>query len=155
MSSTAASNYVAATAAANPAYVLFASGGNGRRCSIEHAGGLTTRQGLWGDGRHQLEILAFNEVLTLDCQFSDTFVIAATDARKFTIDSPLNPAYGKRITITIKNATGAALGPCVWQPIYRMSSLDSPRSGQFRSIEFMYDGTHWLEVARTAHDITI
>lgn len=45
-------NYVAGTAGAAPAYVLSGSGGGGRGCTIEHAGGVATRQGPWGDGLH-------------------------------------------------------------------------------------------------------
>jgi len=40
-------NYVAATAGGAPAYALANSGTKGRGCTIEHAGGITTRQGPW------------------------------------------------------------------------------------------------------------
>jgi hypothetical protein len=42
-------NYVAGTAGRAPAYALFASGPAGRGCTIEHAGGLTTREGPWNE----------------------------------------------------------------------------------------------------------
>jgi hypothetical protein len=146
-------NYVAGTAAGAPAYALSVSGTNGRGCTIEHAGGAVTRQGPWGDGLHQLDMLAFNSVMKPNCQFSNEFVITATDAREFTIDSPLNPTYGRRITVTIRNASKGAIGASTWHPIYKMSAWENPRSGYSRSIAFMYNGTHWLEIGRTALDI--
>ncbi|MGO8828551.1 MAG: hypothetical protein ACLQT5_04840 [Steroidobacteraceae bacterium] len=146
-------NYVAATAGAAPAYVLSASGAHGRGCTIEHAGGVTTRQGLWGDGLHQLEMLAFNAAITPNCQYSNEFVITAADAREFAIDSPLNPAHGQRITVTIRNESNGAAGSCTWQPVFKMSAWQNPRSGHNRSIEFLYDGKNWLEIARTAQDV--
>jgi hypothetical protein len=35
----------------------------------------------------------------------------------------------------------------------KMSAWVNPRSGHCRSIEFMYNGTNWLEIARTAQDV--
>jgi hypothetical protein len=146
-------NYVAGTAGGAPAYVQAMPGANGRGCTIEHAGGIATRQGLWGDGLHQLETLAFNAVLTPNCQFSNEFLVTATDAREFTIDSPLSPTYGRRITITIKNESKGNLGSCTWQAIFKMAPWENPKNAHSRSIEFMYEGTNWLETARTAQDV--
>jgi hypothetical protein len=148
-------NFVAGTASQAPAYALSMSGSHGRGCTIEHAGGLTTRQGLWGDGLHQLDVLAFNPVLTPDCQFSNEFIAAIPDARDFTLASPLNPAYGQRIIITIRNTSLGATGACTWHPVFKMAAWESPRSGHGRSVEFMYNGSHWLEMARTVQDIPV
>lgn len=145
-------NYVAGTAGGSPAYAVSMSSTNGRGCTIEHAGGIATRQGPWGDGLHQLDMLAFSAVLTPNCQFSNEFIVTATDARDFTISSPLNPTYGQRITLTIKNGSKDSLGPCNWQPVFKMATWENPRSGHNRSIEFMYTGTDWLEIKRTATD---
>jgi hypothetical protein len=35
----------------------------------------------------------------------------------------------------------------------KMSAWEDPRSGYSRSIEFIYNGTNWLEIARTAQDV--
>jgi hypothetical protein len=148
-------NYVAGTTDPGPAYYLAASGTHGRGCTIEHAGGLTSRQGLWGDGIHQLEMLAFDAVLTPNCQFSNEFVITIADAREFSIASPVKAAYGQRITITIRNASKDAAGTATWLPIFKMSAWDNPRSGHSRTVQFMYDGTHWFEIARTSQDVPI
>jgi len=146
-------NYVAGTAGKAPAYVLVASGTNGRGCTIEHGVGLSTRQGLWGDGLHQLGVLAFDAVITPDCQFSNEFLITLTDAREFIIADPLNPTYGRRITITIRNASKGNAGTPTWQPAFKMAAWENPRTGHSRSIEFMYSGTDWLEVGRTPQDV--
>jgi hypothetical protein len=146
-------NYVAGTAGAAPAYAMSVSGTNGRGCTIEHAGGLTTRQGPWGDGLHQLDTMTFKSVMAPNCQFSNEFLITIADAREFTLGSPMNAGYGQRIAITIRNASNGAIGACTWNPIFKMSAWENPRSGHSRSIEFMYNGTNWLEIARTAQDV--
>jgi hypothetical protein len=146
-------NYVAGIADEAPAYAVSMSSTNGRGCTIEHAGGIATRQGPWGDGLHQLDMLAFSAVLTPNCQFSNEFIVTATDAREFTLGAPMNPTYGQRITLTIKNGSKDSLGRCHWQPIYKMAAWENPRSGHNRSIEFMYTGTDWLEIKRTAMDV--
>jgi hypothetical protein len=145
-------NYVAGTARQAPAYALSASGTHGRGCTIEHACGITTKQGLWGDGLHQLDVMPFIGILAPDCQFSNEFIVAPTDARALTIASPLNPTYGQRITITVKNVSDAA-SSCTWQPIFKMNAWDAIRGGHLRSIEFMYDGANWLEIGRSAQDL--
>jgi hypothetical protein len=146
-------NFVAGTAGDAPAYSLWTAGTNGRGCTIEHAGGIVSQAGLWGDGLHQLDRLAFNSSMTPDCQFSDAFLITASDPRAFTIAAPQHPAYGRRVLITIINATGGTLGTCTWQPAFKLGPWENPRSGHGRSIEFMYDGARWLEIARTAQEV--
>jgi hypothetical protein len=146
-------NYVAGTAGAAPAYAMSVSGSNGRGCTIEHAGGLATRQGPWGDGLHQLDTMAFNGIMVPNCQFSNEFLFTITDAREFTLGPPLNAAYGQRIAITMRNASNGAIGACTWHPIFKMSAWENPRSRHGRSIEFMYDGSNWLEIARSAQDV--
>jgi hypothetical protein len=92
--------------------------------------------------------MAFNSVMAPNCQFSNEFLISA-DAREFALGSPLNAAYGQRIAITIRNASNGAMGACTWNPIFKMSAWENPRSGHSRSIEFMYNGTNWLEISRS------
>jgi hypothetical protein len=146
-------NYVAGKAGKFPAYVLAGAQASGRGCTIEHAGGLPTREGLWGDGLHQLEALVFGAVITPDCQFSNEFMVTLNDSRNFTIAAPLNPTYGRRITIAIRNASNGTAGTAAWQPIFRMGAWENPPTGHNRSIEFMFDGGNWLETSRTAQDI--
>jgi hypothetical protein len=146
-------NYVAGTAGDSPAYSLSTSGSNGRGCTIEHAGGIVSQAGMWGDGLHQLDRPAFESTMAPDCQFSDAFLITASDARAFTISAPRHPAYGRRILITIMNATGGALGTCTWDPAFKLGPWENPRGGHGRSIEFMYVGGAWLEVNRITQDV--
>ena len=146
-------NHVAGTAHNTSAYVLASSGTHGRGCTIEHAAGIASRQGLWGDGLHQLDTPAFDAVVKLDCQFSNEFLIAATDARAFSMGPPLNSSHGRRIAVTIRNASRDPMGPCTWHSIFRMNPWENPRSAHSRTIEFMYDGGNWLETSRTAQDI--
>ena len=146
-------NYVAGTARNALAYVLLGAGPNGRGCSIEHAGGIATRQGLWGDGLHQLETLAFASNIQPDCQTSDEFLVTATGAGEFAIDSPLNPVYGRRITITVRNSNMGSMGNITWHSVFRMATWTNPVGGHCRSIDFVYNGTSWIEVGRTTLDV--
>ena len=96
-------------------------------------------------------MLAFDVIA--DCQFSNEFLITLTDAREFIIADPLNPTYGRRITITLRNASRGNAGTPAWQPAFKMAAWENPRTGYSRSIEFMYTGTDWLEVGRTPQDV--
>jgi len=41
-------------------------------------------------------------------------LITLSDSRDFMIAAPLNPAYGRRIAITVRNSTKGAAGRADW-----------------------------------------
>lgn len=81
------------------------------------------------------------------------FVITPTDGVAFTISNPTTPVVGARLTIRIINSTGGALGAITWDTAYKLAAWTSPATGFSRSIDFQYDGAHWIEVSRTPSDV--
>lgn len=82
---------------------------------------------------------------------ADKFVFNFTGGSAVTIDAPTD-SFQKRITITIRNTSAGALGALTWTA-YKMAAWTQPAAGFSRSIMFDYDGTNWIEVARTAADV--
>jgi hypothetical protein len=88
---------------------------------------------------------------TIDARLGNIFVVVATMAgQPFTIANPSNATMGQVITITVKNATGGALGTVTWGSSYKMAAWTAPPSGFNASIDFYFDGTSWFEKSRTA-----
>jgi hypothetical protein len=89
---------------------------------------------------------ALASVVTIDTPLGDVFVLtAATPNPVFTIGNPPHPAVGQVITITVKNATGGAMS-MTWGTSFRMgSSWTVPPNGFSASVDFYFDGSHWIQ----------
>jgi hypothetical protein len=96
---------------------------------------------------------AFGRTVAIDAAAGDWFFVSATDASAFSIANPANPTAQGTITITIRNASGGALGPVAWGSAYKIGPWAPPANGKSRSVTFAYDGTQWLEISRTAVDV--
>ena len=59
----------------------------------------------------------------------------------------------KTITITIRNASGRALGRVAWDAIFKMSPWTNPANGHNRSVVLCFDGTHWLQIMQAGVDV--
>lgn len=97
----------------------------------------------------------YSASMTPDARLARDFVILASNGTAFTINAPTNvyPTLGQHISFTIKNTSGGALGIGTWAAGYHMAGAwTQPLNGQFRTIEFRYDGTNWLEMWRSAAD---
>lgn len=103
--------------------------------------------------------LAYSASMTPVADQGSWFVATATNATAFTINAPTINAVatgnfsGSRITITIKNTSGGALGVATFAAAYKMAAWTQPATGFQRSIDFLYDGTNWIEVSRTPADV--
>jgi hypothetical protein len=84
---------------------------------------------------------------------SDNFDITATNGTAFTVNAPTGPRTGHRITITIRNSSGGALGAVTWNSVYKLAAWTQPANGFNRSITFLYSGSAWYEISRTASDV--
>lgn len=93
--------------------------------------------------------------IAIDASLGDEFDITATNGTAFTVTNPTNPADGQRITLTIRNTSGGALGTITWESKYKLAAWTSPATGTSRSIDFKYDGTNWIEASRTPADVPI
>jgi len=101
----------------------------------------------------QRETIAYSASMTPNMFNGDWQTITATNGTAFTINAPTNAADGMELTITLKNASGGALGAATWNAIYKMSAWTNPANGQNRSITFRYDGTNWAQVSQTGVDV--
>jgi hypothetical protein len=97
--------------------------------------------------------LVYGRSVAIDAALANQFDITANDALDFTIANPANGIDGQRITITLRNTSGGNLGVVTWGPAYKLAQWTSPGSARSRSIDFRYDGTNWVEIARTPLDV--
>jgi hypothetical protein len=134
-------------------YTLGSSGPDGRDCTIENCEGLSTFSGLWGDGIHHLTSPTYGASMTLDAQISNEQIITATNGTAFTLNAPINMRYGQRLTIIIRNASGGALGAITWNAVFKMAAFSAPANGFSASIDFIWNGTNWVEVARGGNTV--
>jgi len=57
------------------------------------------------------------------------------------------------MTITIRNASGGALGAVTWNAIYGLSAWTQPANTFSRSITFRYNGSLWIQIGQTGVDV--
>jgi hypothetical protein len=98
--------------------------------------------------------LTFSSSMTFDAGYYDEYIITPTDGRTFTINAPLSPMIGRRITVTIRNTVGT-LGSVAWDPVFKLAAWTQPMGFTSRSIDFSCDGANWVEIARTPADVPI
>jgi hypothetical protein len=97
--------------------------------------------------------LTYGTTISTNTLLGNDFVITATDGVAFAIAAPTNAGsfvdtgtHGQRITYTIRNTSGGALGTVTWNSVFKMGAWVSPANGFSRSIEFRYNGTNWVEL---------
>src|SRR6266478_5959458 len=87
--------------------------------------------------------LAYSASMTPNLQSGQVFTITATNGTAFTINNPLNPLTGARITEWIVNTSGGALGVGTFGGAYKLGAAwVQPATGFRRGIEFEYDGAN-------------
>lgn len=104
-------------------------------------------------GRADVVIVPYSAAMTIDASLGSFVTITPNNAVAFTINAPLNPVTGQRLTITIKNASGGALGVATWNAVFKMAAWAQPANIFSRTIQFRFDGVNWVEFSRTAVDI--
>lgn len=97
--------------------------------------------------------VSYSASITFSSFEGSRFVITATNGTAFTINAPTNAATGKRITVTIRNTSGGALGAITWNAVFLKPVFTSPATANSRSIEFQYNGTSWVMINQTAADV--
>jgi hypothetical protein len=100
-------------------------------------------------------VVTYSASMTIDAALGNWFIIAASNGSAFTINAPSNPADGQKITVTLKNTSGGALGGATWNGIFKMSAWTNPANGFNRSIVFIYDSaaSAWFQVSQTGVDV--
>jgi hypothetical protein len=80
--------------------------------------------------------------------------ITATSNVAFTIGAPTTGVQGQQLLITLRNASGGALGAATFNAIFKLGAAwTNPANATSRSITFVFDGTNWVEIGRTAADV--
>jgi Pectate lyase superfamily protein len=100
--------------------------------------------------------LTYRARLVVDASLASEFEVVPTDGMAFAFSVPKNATPGQRMTIRIKNTFGTLGGATfTGEPGgFRIGAAwTQPAKGFSRSIEFIYDGTNWIEVGRTATDV--
>ena len=102
-----------------------------------------------------VRLVAVDGTVTPDLARGAQFEIFATGATELRVSSPINTRVtpGQRLTLTFISPAGASPASVVWASNYKLAPWVSPAPGHNRSIEFRYNGAHWLEVGRTPADV--
>jgi hypothetical protein len=102
-----------------------------------------------------VRLVAVEAAVTPDLSRGSEFEILATHTDPLRVLRPMNAAVapGRRMTLTFINLTGTGSAAVTWAPVYKLAPWVDPAPGHSRSIDFRYDGAHWLEVGRTPADI--
>jgi hypothetical protein len=95
--------------------------------------------------------VTYSASMTFDAMTADEFVISPTDGTAFTINDPTSPALGMRKIIRIKNARGGGgtLGALTLGSSFKASAWVQPADTYNRSLTVEFNGTNWVEIART------
>jgi hypothetical protein len=107
----------------------------------------------WGQMSVRRVVVAYSASITIDASTGNEFDITANNGTAFTINAPTNQTDGQRITITIRNTSGGALGVITWNAVFKMSAWTSPATANSRSIDFRTDSTNWVQVGQTGVDV--
>lgn len=114
---------------------------------------------VWGSGAGPLPYgwdgpvnPTYDSSVDIDNRLGTTFIITVSDTNNFTIEAPAANYYG-RITITVKNSSGGAVGTITWNAIYKKGTFTNAANGFRRSISFYYDGTNWVEDMKGVNDV--
>ena len=99
----------------------------------------------------------FGAAITIDTSLGSGSLwqrITANAATAPTIGAPSTAVAGQKLLVTLRNASGGAMGATTWNPIYKLGAAwTNPANGFSRSIGFVFDGTNWVEFNRTAADV--
>jgi len=145
-------NYVGGVHGAAVAY-SHANSNGARGNLIQTAGGIATTRGCWDGITVKRRVVGFAASITIDATGSEQYDITATNKANFAINAPVNPVVDKTITVTVRNASGGALGKVVWDRIFKMSPWTNPANGHNRSVILCFDGTHWLQIMQAGADV--
>lgn len=103
--------------------------------------------------------ITYSASMTVDCRNGMYQQITATDSTAFTITNPSHPpaaGFTMPLTIELYNNSGGALGTVTWNALYKFAggtAPTKPANGKKRLVQFMHDGTQWLETWRSADDL--
>lgn len=90
--------------------------------------------------------VVYSASMTPNAALGNHWRITATNGVAFTINAPTNPVAGVRVTLTIRNTSGGALGAATFNAAFKTAGYAAPATGFSASAEFIYDGANWVQV---------
>ncbi len=100
-----------------------------------------------------VQTLTYSTSITPDCSRGGIMKLTVTDGVAFAINAPTNPLSGQRLLMVIRNTSGGAVGAITWNAVFKKTAFTTPATANNRSIEFVYDGTNWVETFKTPADV--
>ena len=100
-----------------------------------------------------ISTLTYSSNVSLDASDGSVFIVTVMDTQAWALGAPANATKSQRITVMIVGHYGGAAGTLTWNSIYKMATWSMPSDGYSRSIDFVYNGTNWIEVSRTTADV--
>lgn len=108
-----------------------------------------------------IDSVTYSATMALNCALGSAKLVIVTDGNAMTFSTPTNTVNGTAYTIptgfdmeiTVKNASGGAMGAITWPANFKMAAWTNPANGNSRSIKLRYDGTNFVEKCRTTADI--
>lgn len=96
----------------------------------------------------------YGATIAIDCDAANESDITVTNNSNFTISNPSGTLInGMRISITIRNSSGGAMGTITWDTAYKLAAWTNPATGFSRTIDFKFNGSVWVEMCRTSADV--
>jgi hypothetical protein len=99
------------------------------------------------------QVMIYSASMTPAAASGNMDVITISGAVAHTINSPGTARTGQRLIITLRHASGGSAGAATWNAIFKMTAWVQPADGFSRTIEFVYDGSNWIEIDRTTADV--
>lgn len=111
-------------------------------------------QAMYGTLTKALSTVTYSSAMTIDPTIANHFRITASTTVAFgiSIATTANEA-GKDITVMIRNTSTGALGTVTWNSPFKVATWTSPALGNSRSIQFLSDGTNYVEQFKSAADV--
>lgn len=98
-------------------------------------------------------VLTYGTTVVTPAGQGNLFSLTVTDGVAFAMSAPTNPSTGQMLTYVIRNTSGGAVGAITWNAVFKMAAFTTPATANNRSITFVYDGTNWVELYKTAADV--
>jgi hypothetical protein len=97
--------------------------------------------------------LPYGPAIDVPAAKANSFLIAVTDSKGFSINTPQAPREGQVITLTFENRAKAALGEVTWSDKYYFDSARGkpkmPENNKFTTVTFRYvRPNRWVEMGR-------
>lgn len=102
-----------------------------------------------------ITVITYSATMATNAALGCFFKITATDTTAMTISNPTNATTGQKITYLLYNGSGGTMGTITWGAAFKIATVTKPANATMRALQFIYDGTNWVEVNVNASDIPV